>query len=69
MEVVPGSHLLPAQETAADYRDIANVHLVPLRLGIGDAILRDSNLLHRGTPNITNRPRLMLDQTYKLKSR
>ena len=30
-----------------------------------DAILRDGNILHRGTPNLTDAPRPMLDQTYK----
>ena len=29
--------------------------------------LRDGNILHRGTPNLTDEPRPMLDQTYKLK--
>jgi hypothetical protein len=31
----------------------------------GDALLRDGNGLHRGTPNLTDEPRPMLDQTYK----
>ncbi len=31
----------------------------------GDAVLRDGNGLHRGTPNVTDRARPMLDRTYK----
>ena len=30
-----------------------------------DALLRDGNLLHRGTPNMTDQPRILLDQTYR----
>jgi len=45
--------------------EIANVYPHRLRLHPGDAVLRDGNLLHRGTPNLTDRVRPMLDQTYK----
>jgi hypothetical protein len=52
IEFIPGSHRLPR-------------NLVSPRLSPGDAILRDGNILHRGTPNLTDSPRPMLDQTYK----
>jgi hypothetical protein len=28
-------------------------------------MLRDGNALHRGTPNLTDTPRILLGQTYK----
>ncbi len=62
-EVLPGSHHLP--------RDFAGVVGVPnlypyvLRMNVGDAVFRDGNILHRGTPNFGDEVRPMLDQTYK----
>jgi len=29
-------------------------------------MLRDGNTLHRGAPNLTETPRAMLDQTYRV---
>ena len=66
MEVLPGSHHLPRAAHSSDYAEIPRVYPVGLRLRLGDAILRDGNMLHRGTPNVTSEPRVMLDQTYKL---
>jgi hypothetical protein len=31
----------------------------------GDCLLRNGNLLHRGTTNLSGRPRILLDQTYR----
>ena len=41
------------------------VHGVKMLLHRGDAILRDGNGLHRGTPNQSAEPRILLDQTYR----
>lgn len=66
MEVVPGSHHLPRACHSSAYAEVPRLYPVSLRLRLGDAILRDGNMLHRGTPNLTTEPRAMLDQTYKL---
>jgi len=65
MEMIPGTHHLSRAFLARPLHDIAHIYPVPLRLRVGDALLRDGNVLHRGTPNLTDRPRPMLDQTYK----
>lgn len=68
MEILPATHRLPRRFLTDDFLDIANVYPTRLRLKRGDAVLRDGNALHRGTPNLTDAPRPMLDQTYKLKT-
>jgi hypothetical protein len=68
MEILPGSHRLPRSFLNNTFKEIQNVYPVPLSLRLGDALLRDGNGLHRGTPNLTDQPRPMLDQTYKLKA-
>jgi len=65
LEMLPGTQRLPRRFLADRFHDI-QVYPVPLHLRVGDAILRDGNTLHRGTPNLTDAPRPMLDQTYKL---
>lgn len=65
MEMIPGTHRLSRSSLARSLHDIPNIYPVPLRLSVGDGLLRDGNVLHRGTPNLTERPRPMLDQTYK----
>jgi len=65
MEVIPGSHRLHhfgVQDTI--YR-MPRIHSVKILMNRGDAMLRDGNLLHRGTPNLTDEPRILLDQTYR----
>lgn len=66
IEFLPGSHLLPRSFLNSSFLEIANLYPVAARVQRGDAILRDGNTLHRGTPNLTDQPRPMLDQTYKL---
>ncbi|HKQ98141.1 MAG TPA: phytanoyl-CoA dioxygenase family protein [Candidatus Polarisedimenticolia bacterium] len=65
IELLPGSHLLP--HGFWDGKDIRTIQVYPIRpeLRRGDALLRDSATLHRGTPNLEDVPRPMLDQTYK----
>lgn len=64
LELLPGTHVQPRAFLADTFHDV-RVYPVPLHLRLGDAILRDGNTLHRGTPNLTAAPRPMLDQTYK----
>jgi hypothetical protein len=67
-EFLPGSHHLPR-----NYNDDFDLRLVPHvwpvrpELRVGDALLRDGHTLHRGTPNLSDAPRPMLDRTYRLK--
>lgn len=67
IEILPSSHTLPRNFVTQPFLDIPNVYPVRLRLDRGDAVLRDGNGLHRGTPNLTDVPRPMLDRTYRRK--
>ena len=66
IEFLPGSHLQPRSFLAYSFVHVPHVYATAPQLRRGDAILRDGNLLHRGTPNLTDAPRPMLDQTYKI---
>lgn len=67
IELIPGSHRLPRRfGSEANLLDLPNIHWVRPPLVLGDAMLRDGNTLHRGSPNLTDRVRPMLDQTYKV---
>ena len=65
MEVLPGTHWLP--RNFWEGKDIRKVRVHPVRVELarGDAMVRDGNILHRGTPNLNDQPRPMLDQTYR----
>ena len=65
MELLPGTHWLPRNFLETENIQELNVYPVRLDLRRGDVVLRDGNGLHRGTPNLTDHPRPMLDQTYK----
>jgi len=67
MEILPGSHHLRRDFGSVD--DIANIYPHRLELELGDVVLRDGNGIHRGTPNLTDEVRPMLDQTYKRKAK
>jgi len=64
MEIIPGSHRMQHVNIRPIY-GISRVFSEKLLLKRGDCVLRDGNALHRGTPNITDRPRILLDQTYR----
>jgi len=67
LEIVPGSHRMHHHRLRQIY-SIGQVYSVRVLTRRGDCILRDGNALHRGTPNLTDRPRIMLDQTYRAAS-
>ncbi len=69
MELLPTTHLLPRAFVARSLQDVPSLYPVRLDLALGDAVLRDGNGLHRGTPNVSDTPRLMLDQTYRTAAR
>jgi hypothetical protein len=62
MEVLPSTHRTP--RSWGGVNEVANIYPHRLRLDLGDAVLRDGNIFHRGTPNLDPGPRPMLDQTY-----
>src|SRR5262245_19044501 len=65
MEVIPGSHRMHHHEVRRHIYFIPAIYHVKLLLRRGDALLRDGKLLHRGTTNVTDAPRILLDQTYR----
>lgn len=65
MQVIPGTHHLPRAFHSYAFENLPRIYPQTLSLRRGDAIIRDGNMLHRGTPNLTEEPRPMLDQTYK----
>jgi hypothetical protein len=65
MEVIPGSHRMHHHEVRRHIYSIPEIYPVKLMMRRGDALLRDGNLLHRGTTNVTDAPRVLLDQTYR----
>lgn len=66
MEMVPTTHLHPRGFLEEGVLDLPNLYAIRLPLTRGDCVLRDGKCLHRGAPNLTDEPRLMLDQTYRL---
>jgi len=69
MELLPATHLHARAFLSQNVQEIAHLYPVRLDLGLGDALLRDGNGLHRGSPNVSEEPRLMLDQTYRTAAR
>ena len=65
MEIIPGSHRMHHHGVEKVIYAVPRVHSVKILMRLGDAMLRDGNALHRGTPNRTDRPRVLLDQTYR----
>lgn len=65
MEVIPGSHRMHHHGVEKVIYAIPEIHSLKILMRRGDAMLRDGNLLHRGTPNLTDAPRILLDQTYR----
>ncbi len=65
MEIIPGSHRMHHHNLRSIY-SIPQVHALSILLRKGDCMLRDGNALHRGSPNLTDHPRILLGQTYKI---
>ncbi len=64
MEIIPGSHRMHHHHLRQIY-SIPQVHSLKILMRKGDCMLRDGNALHRGTPNLTDTPRILLGQTYQ----
>jgi Phytanoyl-CoA dioxygenase (PhyH) len=65
MEVIPGSHRMHHEEVRTRIYSLPQLYTTRILMRRGDAMLRDGNLLHRGTTNLTDRPRVLLDRTYR----
>ena len=65
MEVIPGSHRMHHDGARLYIDSVPQLYTVKVLMRRGDTMLRDGNLLHRGTPNLTDSPRILLDQTYR----
>lgn len=60
-EIAPGTHLLTDKEARQQIESgEAQRNLVPLLMEPGDVMIRDVRALHRGTPNHTDEPRVMV---------
>jgi len=65
MEVIPGSHRMHHHDCRENIYAVPHLHVARLHFRLGDAMLRDGNMLHRGTSNTVADPRVLLDQTYR----
>ena len=65
MEIIPGSHRMHHHDVHHFIYSVPRIYPVKILMRRGDAMLRDGNALHRGTPNMTEEPRILLDQTYR----
>jgi len=65
MEVIPGSHRMNYVEGDAAVRALSRVYSTKILTRKGDAYLRDGDLIHRGTPNLSDKPRPLYSQIYK----
>ena len=59
LEISKGTHLLTSHEQDKLIAD-NQVHIEPLFMRKGDVLIRDVRGLHRGTPNVTDTPRVMV---------
>ncbi|MGH9870647.1 MAG: phytanoyl-CoA dioxygenase family protein [Candidatus Polarisedimenticolia bacterium] len=66
MEIIPGSHRMYYTEGDAALRNLPRSYGQRLTMKRGDAFLRDGELIHRGTPNRSSRPRPLYSQIYKI---
>jgi hypothetical protein len=65
MEIIPGSHRMHHHDCVAHIYEVPQIYPVRVLLRVGDAMIRDGNGLHRGTTNLSQWPRILLDRTYR----
>jgi ectoine hydroxylase-related dioxygenase (phytanoyl-CoA dioxygenase family) len=58
-EIAAGTHRLPREDALQRIRE-GQIPLEPLYMEIGDVMIRDPRCLHRGSPNATDEPRVMV---------
>ncbi len=65
MEVIPGSHRMNYVEGDLAVKRVPRLHSARLLMKKGDVLLRDGDIIHRGTPNLSDKPRPLYSQLYK----
>jgi len=65
MEVIPGSHRMYYVEGDEAIQSLPRVYSTRLLMSRGDVLLRDGDLIHRGTPNRSDTPRPLYSLIYK----
>ena len=63
IELAPGTHRM-AREQACNSVENGKIKMIPIRMDIGDVLIRHPWTLHRGTPNRTEIPRLLATIRY-----
>lgn len=63
IELAPGTHKMPRQEALAAVED-SKIKMLPISMDVGDVLIRHPWTLHRGTPNKTDVPRLLVTIRY-----
>lgn len=63
LELAPGTHRMPREE-AINAVETSKINMCPVPMDIGDILIRHPWTLHRGTPNNTDIPRLLVTIRY-----
>ncbi len=63
IEIAPGTHRMPRDEALRAVK-ASRIRTEPVLLDIGDVLIRHPWALHRGTPNITASPRVLVTVRY-----
>ena len=63
IELAPGTHKMH-REQAFNAVQSSEIKMIPISLNVGDVLIRHPWTLHRGTPNKTDTPRLLLTIRY-----
>jgi ectoine hydroxylase-related dioxygenase (phytanoyl-CoA dioxygenase family) len=63
IELAPGTHTMP-RENAFRAVENSKIKLLPVTLDIGDVLIRHPWTIHRGTPNKSDTPRLLVSMRY-----
>lgn len=63
IELAPGTHRMPREE-AIDTVETSKIKMLPICMDVGDVLIRHPWVLHRGTPNNTDIPRLLVTIRY-----
>ena len=63
IELAPGTHAM-SREEAIDAVEASKIKLLPICMDVGDVLIRHPWTLHRGTPNSTHSPRLLVTIRY-----
>jgi phytanoyl-CoA dioxygenase PhyH len=66
MEVIPGSHRMDYVEGDEAIKRLPRLYTTPILMKKGDGLLRDGDLIHRGTPNLSDNPRPLYSRIYKV---